>query len=113
MNTSDVPLQHPSIEHLRTERATLAHNSMNFFDVSCQGVERHFFFTSKALFLDSRVDYLHVLGKLPRSYLFLALWTLSCVAHVSFSNMAFYSSRVEHLVTITTFFLEPMDTTLR
>ena len=116
MNTSDVPLQILSVEHLRTERAMLAHILMNFFDVccqiprmellwteramfahiimnffdvSCQAVERHIFSTSRALFLDSRVGHLHVLGKQGRSYFLLALWALSCVAHVSFPNMAF------------------------
>ena len=109
MNISDVPLQVLSVEHLRTERAMLAHIIMNFFDVSFQGVERQFFPTSRALYLDYGVDHLHVLGKHGPSYLFLALWAFSCVAHVSFPNMAFYSSRVDHLVTITTFFLGPMD----
>ena len=136
MNISDVPLQVLSVEHLRTERAMLAHIIMNFFDVCCQipriellwterasfahiimnffdvsfqGVERQFFPTSRALYLDSGVDHLHVLGKYGPSYLFLALWAFSRVAHVSFPNMAIYSSRVDHLVTITTFFLGPMD----
>ena len=104
MNTSDVPLQILSVEHLRTERAMLAHIIMNFFDVccqipriklleteramfahiimnffdvSCQDVKGHFFPTSRALFLDSRVGHLHVLGKNGPSYLFLALWALS------------------------------------
>ena len=136
MNMSDVPLQVLSVEHLRTERAMLAHIIMNFFDVCCQmpriellwteramfahiimnffdvpcqGVERHFFSASGALFLDSRVGHLHVLGKQGPSYLFLALWALSCVAHVSFPSMTFNLSRVEHLVTITALLLWPMD----
>ena len=105
MNISDVPLQKPSIELLRTKRAMFAHIFMNFIDVSRQAVERHFFSTVRALFLDSRVDHLHVLRKLGRSYLLLALWALSCVAHVSFPNMAFYKSRAEHLVTKTALLL--------
>ena len=87
MNVSDVILQRPSVEHLRTERAMFAHIVMNFFDVSCQVVERHFFSTARALFLESRVDSLHVLGELGRPYLLLALRALFCVALVSFSNM--------------------------
>ena len=101
MDFLDVPLQNRSTELLRTKRAMFAHIIMNFFDVSCQGLEMHFFSTPRALFLDSRVDHLHVLGKLPRSYLFLALWALSCVAHVSFPDMEVYASRAEHLVAIT------------
>ena len=89
MNFFDVLCQTPRIELLRTERAIFAHISMNFFDVSCQVFERHFFLTARALFLDSRVDHLHVLRKLGRSYLLLALRALSCVAHVSLPNMAF------------------------
>ena len=58
---------------------------------------------------DSRVDHLHVPGKVGRSYFLLALWALSCVAHVSFPHMAVYKSRAEHLVTITALLLWPMD----
>ena len=86
-----------------------AHIIMDNFDVSFQVVERHFFLTTRALFFDSRVDPLHVLGKLGRPYLLLALRALSCVAHVSFPDMEVYARRVDHLVTITTFFLGPMD----
>ena len=102
MNISDMPLQTCRGEHLGTKRAMFAHIIMDNFDVSFQVVERHFFLTARALFLDSRVDNLHVLGKLGRSYLLLALRALSCVAHVSFPNMAFCSSRVDHLVAICT-----------
>ena len=109
MDFLDVPLQNRSTELLRTKRSMFAHIIMNFFDVSCQVFERHFFLTARALFLDSRVDHLHVLRKLGRSYLLLALWALSCVAHVSFPNMAVYVTRVDHPVTITTLFLGPMD----
>jgi len=37
------------------------------------------------------MDILHVLGKRSSFYLLLALWALSCVAHVSFPNMAAYA----------------------
>ena len=99
MNISDMPLQTCRGEHLGTKRAMFAHIIMDNFDVSFQVVERHFFLTARALFLDSRVDRLHVLGKFGRLYLPLALRALSCVAHVSFPNMAFYFNRVDHLVT--------------
>ena len=36
MNISDMLLQIFSVEHLRTERAMLAHIIMNFFDVCCK-----------------------------------------------------------------------------
>ena len=109
MNFSDVSLQMLSREQLRTEGTMFAHIIMNFFDVLCQAEYRHFFSTARALFLDSRVDDLHVLGELRRPYLFLALRALSCVAHVSFPNMAFYVSRVDYLVAITALLLWPMD----
>ena len=109
MNISDVPLQTCRGEHLRTKRAMFTHIFMDNFNVSFQVVERHFFLTARALFLDSRVDHLHVLGKSGRPYLLLALRALSCVAHVSFPDMAFNLSRVDHLVTITALLLRPMD----
>ena len=91
MDFLDVPLQNRSTELLRTKRAMFAHIIMDNFDVSFQVVERHFFLTTRALFLDSRVDHLHVLGKQGRPYLLLASWAFSCVAHVSFPDMAFYA----------------------
>ena len=109
MNLSDVPLQITSREHLGTERAMFAHIVMDYFDVFFQAEDGHFFSTTRALFLDSRVYPLHVLGKLGRPYLLLALRALSCVAHVSFPDMEVYARRVDHLVTITTFFLGPVD----
>ena len=41
--------------------------------------------------------------------LILALRALSCIAHVSLLNMAFYANRVEHLVAISALLLWPMD----
>ena len=80
---------------------------MYFFDVFFQAVDSKFVPTARALFPDSRVDHLHVLRKLGRPYLLLALGALSCVAHVSFPDMAFYLSRVDHLVAITALFFGP------
>ena len=109
MNLSDVPLQITSREHLRTERAMFAHIVMDYFDVFFQAEDGHFFSTARALFLDSRVDHLHVLGKQGRPYLLLALRALFCVAFVSFPNMAFYARQAEHLVAIAALLLWPMD----
>ena len=104
-----MPLQTCRGEHLGTKRAMFAHIIMDNFDVSFQVVERHFFLTTRALFLDSQVDPLHVLGKLGRPYLLLALRALSCVAHVSLPNMEVYARRVDHLVAIAALLLWPMD----
>ena len=70
---------------------------------------RYFFSTLRALFLESWVDHLHVLGELGRPYLLLAFWALSCVAHVSLPNMAVYVNRIDHLVAVAALFLWPMD----
>ena len=109
MNFFDVCCQMPRIELLWTERAMFAHIIMNFFDVPCQGVERHFFSASGALFLDSRVGHLHVLCKLGRPYLLRALGALSCVALVSSPNMAFYPRGVDHFVAINALYFWLMD----
>ena len=109
MNSPDVLLQIRGMEHLGAERAKFTHIIMKSFDVSCQLVEREIFSTARALFLYPRVDHLHVLGEHGRSYLLLALGAFSCVAHVSFPDMAFYARRAENLVTITAFLLGPMD----
>merc|ERR1719394_2089877 len=77
------------------ERAMFAHIVMDYFDVFFQAEDGHFFSTTRALFLDSRVDHLHVLGKQGRPYLLLALRALSCLAHVSFPDMEVYARRVE------------------
>ena len=50
-----------------------------------------------------------MLGKPGRSYLLLALWALSCVAHVSLPNVEVSARRLEHLVAITALLLWPMD----
>ena len=109
MNLSDVLFQRRSTEHLRAVRAMFALIIVNFFDVFCQVAQRYFFSTVRALFLDSGVDPLHVLRKLTRPYLLLALWALSCVAHVSFPDMEVYARRVDHLVAIAALLLWPMD----
>ena len=109
VHCSDVSPQRRRTEHLRADRAMCALIIMNFSDMLCQVVAEYFFFTARALLLDSRVVHLHVLRKRRSSYLLLALRALSCVAHVSFPDMAFYLSRANHLVAISALLLRPMD----
>ena len=76
MNFSDMILQIPGMEVPSTERAMFAHiiTIINFFDVSCQVAQWYQLATSRAHFLDARMDLLHVSRKPGRCYLFLALW---------------------------------------
>ena len=128
MNTSDVPLQILSVEHIGQKgqflRILLWTPSMcrakrlawNIFGqrgqclrmlswTSLMCLARLLKIISFPLIPDSRVDHLHVPGKVGRSYFLLALWALSCVPHVSFPNMEFLSSRADHLVTVSDYTL--------
>ena len=61
MNTSDVPLQILSVEHLRTERAIFAH-IMNSFDVSCQKTCMELLRTERAMFAHVIVNFFDCLS---------------------------------------------------